>query len=132
MRPQGQPLSGPPLPYGQAAVSQYCLPNFPGRSWVASGSAGAGQPGGLPPAVEEGFTIEAAPGCAGQPSRLAVRLRDPARRGIAQAQWNLGNSAVPLVLTGPTVAPIFGQAGQQPVYVVVTLAMGRGRRSAWC
>ena len=107
-----QPLAGTVLPVGRLPSSQNCLPNIPGRSTGGTGS------------VEEGFVVVTTPGCAGQPTQLAVQLRDPGRQGIQQVYWTIGNAASPVLLSGQRVAPVFGQPGTQPVYVVVTFTDG--------
>lgn len=119
LRPASQPLAGMVLPGGRYPSSQYCLPNIPGR-YVNSVSPGGGGTHG----VEEGFTVVATPGCAGQPTQLEAQLRDPGRQGIQQVQWTIGAAANPMSLSGRRVAPVFGQPGPQPVYVVVTFGDG--------
>ena len=120
LRPAIQPLSGPPQPYAQFASAEYCLPNFPGGSlaWHPPTAATTG------PEVAEGFVVDVGPGCAGQATRLAVRPRGSGHGGIGQVQWRIGGGASPLVLSGLAVAPVFGLAGAQAVYVVVEFADG--------
>ena len=118
VRIAAQPLAGTVLPGSRQAGSQYCLPNIPGRSASRGGSTGSTG------SIEEGFVVVTAPGCAGQPTQLAVQLRDPGRQGIQQVQWTIGNAASPTLLSGQRVAPVFGQSGPQPVYVVVTFNDG--------